>query len=137
MGIILIAILLIIFGLIGLKYSERSSSNFWVEDVSIVGIILGAFALGICLVIIGAVQFPNQTNYHNTEYEKSLLEYRLETENLEGNELLYSDILKFNKSLFVKKVYAHNFMTNWFVNKRIADGIDYILIDGVHIPMLN
>ena len=59
-----------------------------------------------------------------------MLEYRLENDGLGiGNELLYNDIVEFNKELKDAKYYANNLWTNWFVNNEIAK-IDYIEVKG-------
>lgn len=87
----------------------------------------------ICLFIIGtlAVSFAVQEKigirYANTLYEREVLEIRLENyeNNIVGNELLYSDIVKFNNNLRNIKRKANNKWLNTFVNEDIAT-IDYI-----------
>lgn len=103
-------------------------------DLGIVLAVTGLACLSISGVIIGCVQLPAESDLRKAKYEKQVLEYRLETNDLEGNELLYSDILDFNKSLYTKKYYAHKFMTGWFVNGQIADSVDYISIGNGIVP---
>ena len=90
---------------------------------------VGIIAVGIPILCI---QVPKNKNYQNALYEKQVLEYRLEhnSENEVGNELLYSDIVKFNESIRNDKKYANNFWVGLFYNDKIAE-IDYIEIDGI------
>lgn len=90
---------------------------------------IAIFAVGIPILCI---QIPKNKNYQNALYEKQVLEYRLEhkTDNAVGNELLYSDIVKFNKSIRNDKKYANNFWIGLFYNDKIAE-IEYIEIEGI------
>ncbi len=78
-------------------------------------------------IVILCIQIPKETDYQNALYEKEVLEYRLENkdENLVGNEMLYSEITKFNNELRNHKIYCNNLWLNLFHNDKIAT-IDYI-----------
>lgn len=81
-------------------------------------------AIGLTILFI---QVPKDKNYQNVLYEKEVLEYRLENkdENQVGNEMLYSEITKFNNELREHKIYSKNLWLNFFYNDKIAT-IDYI-----------
>lgn len=130
MGWILICI---IVAAIGIIFAVCTCSDFW-EEPGIALSILGIAGLVISLIIVGCTQGFAGQDFAKMEYERSALEYRLKSEGLEGNEMLHSDIIEFNKSLYTQKFHVHKFMTGWFVNSRIADGIDYIDIGEGVIP---
>jgi len=102
--------------------------------IQYVGLIASAVLLSIFLIILMYFRVPVNTNYEDAVYEKQVLEYRLDnlntTGNQVGNELLYNDIIEFNKKLRHEKRYVNNPWVNWFVNEKIA-GLDYIEIEGL------
>lgn len=106
---------------------------FW-EDLGLFLSAIGIIGLSVCIVIVSFVQIPKTKDYVEAVYDKQALAFRLENEGLAGNEMLHSDIMKFNKSLYNKKYHAHKFMTGWFVNPYIADNIDYIDIGEGVVP---
>lgn len=134
MLVIIILSILLILGIIGVI----GASNCWfdVEYTDGIGFwsvilsICSAIALIACLAYIAMIQIPAKKDYEKVLYEKQVLEYRLENNELGiGNELLYHDIVEFNKELKDVKYYANNLWTNWFTNGYIAE-IDYIEVEG-------
>lgn len=125
---IIFAILFIVFLIVAIA----TANDYKYDDIHFIGQI-GSVLLGIALIISVACIIANYTtmemNYDNTLYEKQVLEYRLETksENLTGNELLYSEIVEFNNDLRKVKRYANSSWTSWFYNPKIA-AMDYIEI---------
>lgn len=113
------------------RYSTASSLC---EVFKYAGLILGGVSLLFYVVIIICCRIPINRDYNDAVYEKQVLEYRLD--NLDtvgaqtGNELLYNDIVEFNKELRHAKRYVDNPWIGWFVNEKIA-GLDYIEIDGL------
>lgn len=129
MGFILISVVIFLVGVILLLLDRNSSSDLYPLGVTVA--VFGAVFILIFGTIAGVVQGTAQTDMAKTQYKKQILEYRLETSGLDGNELLYSDIVKFNSELYTTKHYAHKFMTNWLFNSKIADNVDYISIGEV------
>ena len=133
MLVIIILSILLILGIIGII----GAVNCWFDDYtdaiefwSVMLSIISSISLIACLACIAIVQIPAKKDYEKALYEKQVLEYRLEiNESGIGNELLYHDIVEFNKELKDIKFYANNLWTNWFVNGYIAE-IDYIEVEG-------
>ena len=130
MGFILISVIIFLVGVILLLLDRNSSS----DSLGTLGTILAVFGAVLILIfgmIAGVVQSTAQSDMAKAQYKKQILEYRLETSGLDGNELLYSDIVKFNSELYTTKHYAHKFMTKWLFNSKVADNVDYISIGEV------
>ena len=131
----LITIILTAIFLICLITAICTNGNYRLDDINI-GSTISSVIFGIGLIIcIGCIignYITVKINYENTLYEKEVLEYRLDvkSENLTGNELLYSEIVEFNNELRRVKRYANSPWTNWFNNAKIAT-IDYIEIGGM------
>ena len=131
----LITIILTAIFLICLVAAICTNGNYRLDAInfiSIGGSIISGVVLCLC---IGATIINYSTieiHYENTLYEKEVLEYRLDvkSENLTGNELLYSEIVEFNNELRRVKRYANSPWTNWFNNHKIAS-IDYIEIGDI------
>lgn len=123
----------IIAAAVGLVLALNCYLDFW-EDLGLFLSAIGLVGLSVCIMIVIFVQIPRERDYIVATYERSALEYRLENEGLEGNEMLHSDIIEFNKSLYTKKYHTGRFMTGWFVNSRIAEGLDYIDIGEGVVP---
>lgn len=130
MGLIIYAALVTVIGfiLIGLVCED------WAEDIGLFLAITGLVCVIIMIIVIAVVQIPSDADLERAVYERKMLEYRLETTGLDGNELLYSDIVDFNKHLYTMKRHARKFNTGWFVNTKIADNIDYISVGDGIIP---
>lgn len=110
------------------KYGTWLRNNTGEINVSGWGIIAINIIILLCIgIVILCIQIPKETDYQNALYEKEVLEYRLENkdENLVGNEMLYSEITKFNNELRKHKTYSKNLWLNLFYNDKIAT-IDYI-----------
>lgn len=109
-----------------------TTKKYKYDDIHFMGTV-GSCIFGIGLIIIAACIIANyitvEINYENTLYAKEVLEYRLDTksENLTGNELLYSEIVEFNNDLRKVKKYANSPWTSWFNNPKVA-AMDYIEI---------
>jgi hypothetical protein len=96
-----------------------------------------SIVIGVCFLVVLSVfgiciQCLKTKEYDEYLYKRQVLEYRLEKqdENLTGNELLYSDIVEFNTTIYKAKRYSKNLWINWYVNDKLAT-IDYIEIDGI------
>lgn len=97
------------------------------------GMLLGIVGL-ICGLVFGAAaahtQITKEAEYQKALYMRDVLIYRLENENMAGNELLYSQIVEFNNDLRDIKRWSANEWVGIFNNDMIA-GIDYIEIPGM------
>ena len=126
MGVFLIGI---IFGLTGvaLLYMKKKHLKS-VRKLNRIAIIMCCLSL-VILITAGIttlfVQSLKEVNYYNARYEKSVLEYRQEADGGADNDLLYREIVEFNKNLRETKFWANNFWTNCFNNDMIAS-LDYI-----------
>ena len=130
MLIVIITIIGLILGIVGIIACCNSWFDIDWEDIlggiSTGVVIVVGFALFVETIMVACVQIPAKHDYEKVLMEKEMLEYRLENDSLGvGNELLYNDIVEFNKELKDVKYHANNPWTNWFVNGYIAE-IDYI-----------
>lgn len=113
------------------RYETASTSC---ECLKYIGLIVGGACLLFYVIIIICCRIPINREYNDAVYEKQVLEYRLD--NLDtvgaqtGNELLYNDIVEFNKKLRHAKRYVDSPWIGWFINEKIA-GLDYIEIEGL------
>lgn len=89
------------------------------------------FAFLISSIIVSIVQIRKDLDFKNAQYEKQVLEYRLEhlEDNFVGGEMLYSEIIDFNNDLRSCKKYSGNVWIGLFYNDKVAT-LDYILIGG-------
>lgn len=73
---------------------------------------------GVAICRVVNVQITKQSEYEKALMRRDMLEYRLEhkEELYTGNELLYSDILEFNRQLYSVKKWSANPWTSWFWN---------------------
>ena len=132
MLVIIILSIFLIIGILGII----GTVNCWFDDYNdAIGFwsgilsIISSISIIVCLAWIATIQIPAKKDYEKALYEKQVLEYRLEiNESGIGNELLYHDIVEFNKELKDVKYYANNLWTNWFANGYIAE-IDYIEVE--------
>ena len=132
MLVIIILSIFLIIGILGII----GTVNCWLDDYNdAIGFwsgilsIISSISIIVCLAWIATIQIPAKKDYEKALYEKQVLEYRLEiNESGIGNELLYHDIVEFNKELKDVKYYANNLWTNWFANGYIAE-IDYIEVE--------
>lgn len=124
MLIIISCIILIIIGAIAYHFQWKFA--FW-EWVSVFALAIGVTGSIVNLIIVSVFQLNADVFYENKLLEKQMLEYRLEKQDdIIGNEMLYSQIVEFNNELRYTKKWASNLWTNWFVNQKIANNIDYI-----------
>lgn len=135
MGILIILIALIVVTIPLMVVSRILECSIIDSWYGILGTAVNFISLTtlICVGIpILCIQIPKVKNYEQKMYEKNVLEYRLENynQNLIGNELIYNDIVEFNKSIRNAKRYSDNFWIGLFYNDKIAE-IDYIQIYGV------
>jgi hypothetical protein len=131
----------LLLGIIGLivynliyKYHDYADPQ-WLSITSTICIALASICLVFAVGIIVSNTCEKDIYYQNKLYEKQVLEYRLEQiengVNTTGNELVYSDIVKFNNSIREVKKWANNPWTSWFNNDLIADNIDYVAIPNL------
>lgn len=129
MILFIISIFLVIIGII--FYDD------WFDFVGSLSLVLGIVAVGVCcLFFVGSHSSRGvERRTENLLYEKSVLEYRLERQenNLVGNELLYNDIVKFNKQVNIGKRNLHNPWVNWMTD-RVWENEE---ITYIEIPDLN
>lgn len=122
MLLIILFCLLVAIGIICICKSNR-------ELVMTIGGLFSVFstiAIIVCVAFIMKVQIPREVDYQNTLTQREMLEYRIEkSEEIVGNEMLYSQIVEFNNDLRKTKTYADSMWLNWFANKKIST-IDYI-----------
>jgi hypothetical protein len=115
--------------IIGLKNKHNFSWELIdiLENIGIILVLIGVFSEIICVAGIIMNRLGYDIDYQNALYEREVLEYRLDhrEDDFPGNEMLYSDIVKFNNKLRDQKKWANNPWTNWFNNEKIA-ALDYI-----------
>lgn len=126
---------LLVIGVIMLIINGKFEFSWEIHDILFnVGILCVAAGLLLSLVS-GGIALGNAAfydlDYQNALHEREVIEYRLDhmSENITGNEMLYSDIVNFNNKLRSQKKWANNPWTSWFNNKKIA-ALDYIELDG-------
>lgn len=133
MGIVLLTIALLIISIIGAFLAYK---YYWASEsphlalISIIAVIAIIFFAGVMfweIVFIGVNQGKAQNTYNQMLYTKEVLEYRLESGELQGNELLYKDITEYNNKVRSVKYYYNNLWTSWFFSGKVAS-IDYIEI---------
>lgn len=113
-------------------YNNSNSYSELIEIASGVLIALGS-VFTLCFGITGlVVQLREETGYQNALYERSVLVYRMENEELSGNEMLYTQIMEFNNELRTTKRWSENEWVGMMYNEKIAT-IDYIEIPGVRL----
>lgn len=133
MIVTLIFITTLITGIaLSLAYHRADWSPLWFDSAGLTCVIIGTvgtiFSL---LIILGNIAFVDIV-YDKKLAERQMLEYRIEHyENTVGNELLYSDILKFNNDLRDTKRFANSPWLSWFNNWKIAE-LDYISVEEIH-----
>ena len=134
MLVYVIAVIAIAIGAILLKIDGLDLG--WKACLGAILACLGAAVVVVASIYVAQTHLMKEATYRNTMYQKSVLEYRLENQNLVGNELLYNDIVEFNNNLRTCKELSKNPFTNWFYNSKVAK-IDYINIDGVSNPAVS
>ena len=124
--LILIAVLIIGISCLIISLNK---DHFSLCAIVIMITLFSAISLLVVVCSIIEVNVNHDTDYQNMLYEKEMLEYRIDniSDNIVGNEMVYSDIVDFNNRLRVIKKWANNPWTNWLHNKDIAD-IDYVEI---------
>lgn len=137
MLIVIISLCLFVICLVVFIVSEVIENTTWrnVPTSLILTALLLSIIFGFVSLVSGGIAIQTQVTkdveYEQKIYEKQVLEYRLENcEDLQGNELLYADITKFNNELRNTKHWANNLWTSWFYNDKVAT-IDYIEIGNI------
>ena len=121
--------LLIIISLMALVIGMVLYENMYDDVLPFVSIAIGAFGTALCGLFLLINLMVVDMNYQNKLEEKAMLEYRIQKgEEIAGNELLYSQVVKFNNDLRTTKILSKNPWVNCFNNWKIAE-IDYIEID--------
>lgn len=128
----LITIIFVAISLVCIITAITTEKRYKYVDLNIfatIGSIISCVALIVSVACVIGNYITVEINYENTLYAKEVLEYRLDTksENLTGNELLYSEIVEFNNDLRKVKKYASSPWTSWFNNPKVA-AMDYIEI---------
>ncbi len=113
-----------------LKKKEKWYDNIDYDDI--IGWFTGVFIVFIVVVlIVGSIllvcRLPRvvEKDIDMMTMEREQLIYRLEEKPDIGNELLYDDILSFNKMVYNYRYYHNNPWTSWFVSD------DYLLIQPI------
>lgn len=133
MIVTLIFITMLIIGIaLCLTYCNSKWAPGWFDSAGITCLIIGTAGTILSLAIILGNIAVVDINYDKKLAERQMLEYRIEHyENTVGNELLYSDILKFNNDLRGTKRFANSPWLSWFNNWKIAE-LDYISVEEIH-----
>lgn len=105
-------------------------SDCSVYSVSFIGsLVIGIIGVIVCAGVLIANRSPRlvEKNYQSIMIERDALVYRLDTEPIVGNELLYKDIITFNQELNDCKLDRDNPWISWFVAPELAsiEPIDY------------
>ena len=124
---------LISFIVVGIILNKLNFKKFsWgarnaIECIGVMLIAMGIIGSAVAFCAIICNMSYHDLNYQNKLYEKEMLEYRVDhmAENMTGNEMLYNDIVDFNKTLRAEKKWANSPWTNWFCNQDIA-AMDYV-----------
>lgn len=139
MIITLIALGLLIIGIILCILNEKTNvfGRFYdeIELLCFVFIFFGIIASITCIGIIlcKGIGENNTINKNKMEYEA--LQRRIEIVNSEYEDASRSDLIKdineWNEEVYNQKYWAKNPWTNWFINQKIADGLEYIDFEEV------
>lgn len=135
MILVLTFIGLLAIGVIMLIINGKFEFSWKIHDI-LFNVGIPCVAAGLLLSLVsGGIALGNAVfydlDYQNALHEREVIEYRLDhmSENITGNEMLYSDIVNFNNKLRSQKKWANNPWTNWFNNEKIA-ALDYIELSG-------
>ena len=135
MILVLTFIGLLAIGVIMLIINGKFEFSWKIHDI-LLNVGIPCVATGLLLSLVsGGIALGNAAfydlDYQNALHEREVIEYRLDhmSENITGNEMLYSDIVNFNNKLRSQKKWANNPWTNWFNNEKIAE-LDYIELGG-------
>lgn len=129
MLITLISLFILIIGIVIAIYDYYTCCfNDFIVYTGITLRIIGAFATILSILLIISCQCRANIDYQKKLQEADSLKYRIEhsSENVVGNEMLYSEVTMFNNDLRTTKYWASNPWTSWFNNQQIANKIDYI-----------
>lgn len=132
LGILIIGITLVILNektyIFGRFYDE-------IEILSVLFIILGAVSSMMCIGIIlfKGVGENRVIEQNRMKYES--LQRRIEVVNSEYEDASRSDLIKdineWNEKVYDKKYWAKSLWTNWFINQKIVDELEYIDFEEV------
>lgn len=128
----IIGILAIIFFIATIVYWYIVNKYYPSEDFHFFVILLTVITIFFVMFVgvgIMTTQINEDINYQSALYEKEVIEYRIDnmSDNVVGNEMLYSDVVEFNNELRRIKKWANNPWVSLFYNQKIAS-IDYIEI---------
>ena len=139
MIITLIALGILMIGIILVILNEKTDifGRFY-DDIEILGclfIVFGGVASILCigLILFKGVEENKSINENRMTYES--LQRRIEIVNSEYEDASRSDLIKdineWNKQVYDKKYWAKNPWTNWFINQKIVDELEYIDFEEV------
>ncbi len=139
MIITLIALGLLIIGIILIVLNEKTNifGRFY-DEIELSGgvfIVFGFIFTVSCIIIIlcKGIGENNTINKNKMEYEA--LQRRIEIVNSEYEDASRSDLIKdineWNEEVYNQKYWAKNPWTNWFINQKIADELEYIDFEEV------
>lgn len=111
-------------------FIKADISDSIIYSVSFIGsLVIGVIGVITCAGVLIANRSPRlvDKNYQRIMIERDALVYRLDTEPVVGNELLYKDIITFNQKLNDHKLDRENPWINWFVAPELTniEPIDY------------
>ena len=139
MIITLIALGVLITGIILIILNEKTD-NFgrFYDEIELLGFLFAFFGTIASMICIGTILCKgfgenNIINKNKMEYEA--LQKRIEVVNSEYEDASRSDLIKdinkWNKKVYDKKYWAESLWTNWFINQKIVDELDYIDFEEV------
>lgn len=135
----LIALGILIIGIILCILNEKTNifGRFY-DEIELLGgsfIILGTVASIMC---IGIILFKRVGEDHIIERNRmkyESLQRRIEVVNSEYEDASRSDLIKdineWNEKVYDRKYYAKSLWTNWFINQKIVDELEYIDFEEV------
>lgn len=136
MILVLMGIGFIILGIVLCIVTDKLNyCSLWYDFIE--NSMCASFVVGVLMTIIVGIGAIVNVIFVDIEYEdklveKQMIEYRIEqSENLAGNELLYTQIVEFNEDLRHTKRWVKNPWTSWLNNWKVAE-INYIEVEGVH-----
>lgn len=132
LGILIIGITLIILN------EKTDIFGHFYDGIELLGgsfIILGIIASIICIgtILFKGVGEDRIIERNRMKYES--LQRRIEVVNSEYEDASRSDLIKdineWNEKVYDRKYYAKSLWTNWFINQKIVDELEYIDFEEV------
>ena len=139
MIITLIGLGALIIGIVLVILAEKTCifDRFY-DDIDLLGgvfILIGTiFSIGcIALILCKGIGEDRDIEQNKMKYES--LQRRIEVVNSEYEDASRSDLIKdineWNEKVYDKKYWAKNPWTNWFINQKIVDELEYIDFEEV------